>query len=126
MIKLKAVANLIKIKPLDYKGICYVDEFGNLYDRKLKLLKQPYIAEVDLSNSDDVLNIHASELGALVERIKRTNPSTPELQQRKEGMLSILRYILDFKSEIDPWDDFIKSLTKEIDDDFNYVMSKED
>lgn len=126
MIKLKAVANLIKIKPLDYKGICYVDEFGNLYDRKLKLLKQPYIAEVDLSNSDDVLNIHASELGALVERIKRTNPSTPELQQRKEGMLSILRYILDFKSEIDPWDDFIKSLTKEIDDDFNYIMSKED
>ena len=123
---MKAVANLIKIKPLDYKGICYVDEFGNLYDRKLKLLKQPYIAEVDLSNSDDVLNIHASELGALVERIKRTNPSTPELQQRKEGMLSILRYILDFKSEIDPWDDFIKSLTKEIDDDFNYVMSKED
>lgn len=123
---MKAVANLIKIKPLDYKGICYVDEFGNLYDRKLKLLKQPYIAEVDLSNSDDVLNIHASELGALVERIERTNPSTPELQQRKEGMLSILRYVLDFKSEIDPWDDFIKSLTKEIDDDFNYIMSKED
>lgn len=128
------ISKIERFSPVDDKGLqsgTYLpNQFGELVTVPSKTIIKPamlpYIAEVDLNHSNDVCLIPISEIEGYISLLKKNKEKLNDSvsSAKYDGYISALNYVVSHSSNIEPWGDFIDSITNDLDEDYERKCSQ--